>query len=146
MYACQWSHCPQRKKSSMRMDLFILSCGMQFPRCDAIIKHDVIIRSTFCALTAGVQYRSLWQIRSRSKHASSSSVPYFVFKLGKKVSVKLDFKLGMELKKVQKQGRDERTQEDYRTSAKIHSRCRVVFLRSFISTFCFCTFSAPSLT
>ena len=54
--------------------------------------------------------------------------------LGKKVSVKLDFKLGMELKKVQKQGRDERTQEDYRTSAKIHSRCRVVFLRSFIST------------
>ena len=31
--------------------------------------------------------------------------------LGKKVSVKLDFKLGMELKKVQKQGRDERTQE-----------------------------------
>ena len=54
--------------------------------------------------------------------------------LGKKVSVKLDFKLGMELKKVQKQGRDERTQEDYPTSAKIHSRCRVVFLRSFIST------------
>ena len=54
-------------------------------------------------------------------------------KLGKKVSVKLDFKLGMELKKVQKQGRDERTQEDYPTSAKIHTRCRVVFLRSFIS-------------
>ena len=53
--------------------------------------------------------------------------------LGKKVSVKLDFKLGMELKKVQKQGRDERTQEDYPTSAKIHTRCRVVFLRSFIS-------------
>ena len=51
-----------------------------------------------------------------------------------KVSVKLDFKLGMEVKKVQKQGRDERTQEDYRTSAKIHSRCRVVFLRSFSST------------
>ena len=39
----------------------------------------------------------------------------------------------MELKKVQKQGRDERTQEDYRTSAKIHTRCRVAFLRSFIS-------------
>ena len=50
-----------------------------------------------------------------------------------KVSVKLDFKLGMELKKVQKQGRDERTQEDYPTSSKIHSRCRVVFLRPFIS-------------
>ena len=31
------------------------------------------------------------------------------------------------------QGRDERTQEDNPTSAKIHSRCRVVFLRSFIS-------------
>ena len=41
----------------------------------------------------------------------------------------------MELKKVQKQGRDERTQEDYPTSAKIHTRCRVVFLRSFISAF-----------
>ena len=54
-------------------------------------------------------------------------------KLGKKVSVKLDFKIGIELKKVQKQGRDERTQEDYRKSAKIHSRCTVVFLRSFIS-------------
>ena len=53
--------------------------------------------------------------------------------LGKKVYVKLDFKLGKELKKVQKQGRDERTQEDYPTSAKIHTRCRVVFLRSFIS-------------
>ena len=53
--------------------------------------------------------------------------------LGKKVSVKLDSKLGKELKKVQKQGRDERTQEDYPTSAKIHTRCRVVFLRSLIS-------------
>ena len=53
--------------------------------------------------------------------------------LGKKVSIKLDFKLGMELKKVEKQGRDERTEEDYPTSAKIHTRCRVVFLRSFIS-------------
>ena len=39
----------------------------------------------------------------------------------------------MEPKKVQKQGRDERTQEDYPTSAKIHTRCRVVSLRSFIS-------------
>ena len=43
------------------------------------------------------------------------------------------FQVGMELKKVKKQGRDERTQEDYPTSAKIHTRCRVVFLRSFIS-------------
>ena len=48
------------------MDLFVLLCGMQFPRRDAIIKHDVIIRSTFYALRAGVQYRSLWQMRSRS--------------------------------------------------------------------------------
>ena len=39
----------------------------------------------------------------------------------------------MELKKVQKQGRDEKTQEDYRTSAVYFCRCRVVFLRSFIS-------------
>ena len=53
--------------------------------------------------------------------------------LGKKVSVKLDSMLEKELKKVQKQGRDERTQEDYPTSAKIHTRCREVLLRSFIS-------------
>ena len=39
----------------------------------------------------------------------------------------------MELKKVQKQGRDERTQEDYPTSGVYFCRCRVVFLRSFIS-------------
>ena len=39
----------------------------------------------------------------------------------------------MELKKVQKQGRDERTQEDYPTSVVYFCRCRVVFLRSFIS-------------
>ena len=69
--------------------------------------------------------------------------------LGKKSSVKLDFKLGMELKKVQKQGRDERTQEDYPTSAKIHTRSRVVFLSSCVlsSLPCFCTFfsSIPNL-
>ena len=65
----------------------------------------------------------------------------FLVVLGKKVSVKLDFKLGMELKKVQKQqGRDERTQEDYPTSAKMHTRCRVVFLRSFISALFLCFF------
>ena len=41
----------------------------------------------------------------------------------------------MELKKVQKQGRDERTQKDYPTSAVCLCRCtcRVFFLRSFIS-------------
>ena len=39
----------------------------------------------------------------------------------------------MELKKVQKQGRDERMQEDYPTFAVYFCRCRVVFLRSFIS-------------
>ena len=42
----------------------------------------------------------------------------------------------MELKKGQKQGRDERMQEEYLTSAKIHCRCthcRVVFLCSFAS-------------
>ena len=55
------------------------------------------------------------------------------------------FQVGMELKKVQKQGRDERTQEEYRTSAKISTRCRVVFLRSFISALFLYLFSAPSL-
>ena len=64
----------------VQIDLFVLSCGMQFPPHDAIIKRDVSIRSTFCVLRVGVQYRSLWQLRSRSKHASSSSIPYFVFK------------------------------------------------------------------
>ena len=35
---------------------------------------------------------------------------------------------------VQKQGKDEGMQEDYPTSAKsVHSKCRVVFLHSFIS-------------
>ena len=50
----------------------------------------------------------------------------------------------MERKKVQKQGRDERTQEDYPTSAKIHSKCRVVFLHSSFLP-CFYTFSGPFL-
>ena len=35
--------------------------------------------------------------------------------------------------------------EDYPTSAKIHTRCRVVFLRSFISALFLYFFSAPSL-
>ena len=65
--------------------------------------------------------------------ACVSITTIYIYILGKKVSVKLDFKLGMELKKVHIQGRDETTQEDYPTSAKIHTRCRVVFLRCFIS-------------
>ena len=36
-------------------------------------------------------------------------------------------------------------QEDHPTSAKIHRRCRVVFLRSFISALMFLCFSSPSL-
>ena len=43
------------------------------------------------------------------------------------------FQLGMGLKKVQKQRRDERMQDDYPTSAVYFCRCRVVFLYSFIS-------------
>ena len=39
----------------------------------------------------------------------------------------------MEPKKVQKQGRDERTQEDYPTSGVYFCRYRVAFLHSFIS-------------
>ena len=50
--------------------------------------------------------------------------------------------LRMALKKAQKQVRDERTQEDHPTSAKIHSSCRVVFLRYSISAL----LSGPSLT
>ena len=37
------------------IDLFVLSCGMQFPCRDAIIKCDVSIRSTFCTMTADIQ-------------------------------------------------------------------------------------------
>ena len=43
------------------------------------------------------------------------------------------FQVGMDLKKVQKQGRDQRTQEHYPTPAVYFCRCRVVFLHSFIS-------------
>ena len=39
----------------------------------------------------------------------------------------------MELEKVQKQARDERTQEEYPTSGVYFCRCRVVFWHSFIS-------------
>ena len=52
------------------------------------------------------------------------------------------------VKKVQKQGRDERTQEDCPRSAKIHSRCRVVsyhllaFFHLFLASV---VFSGPSL-
>ena len=46
---------------------------------------------------------------------------------------KTSFQLGIGLKKGQKRGRDEKTQEDYPTSAVYFRRCRVVFLRSFIS-------------
>ena len=37
----------------------------------------------------------------------------------------------MELRKGQKQGRDERMQKDYQTSAKILNRCPIVLLCSF---------------
>ena len=51
----------------------------------------------------------------------------------------------MDLKNVQKQGRDERMQEDYPTSAVYFLQMyRVVFLSSFISAL-FCTFLGPSL-
>ena len=42
-----------------------------------------------------------------------------IITLRKKASLKTSFQLRMELKKGQKQSRDERTQEDYPTSAKI---------------------------
>ena len=59
--------------------------------------------------------------------------PDFQCTLGKKCLCKSSFQVGMDLEKVHKQGRDVRTQEDYLTSAKIHSRCSVVFLCSSIS-------------
>ena len=48
---------------------------------------------------------------------------------------KTSFQVGLDQKKVQKQDRDERTQENYPTctSAVYFCRCRVVFLRFFVS-------------
>ena len=54
------------------------------------------------------------------------------------------FQLEMGLKKYKNKAEMERMQEDYPTSAKIHRRCWVVFLRSS-SLPCFCTFSRPFL-
>ena len=51
----------------------------------------------------------------------------------------------MDLKEVQKQDRDERMQKDYHTSAIIRSRCRVVFLHSYISALFSVLLSGPSL-
>ena len=47
--------------------------------------------------------------------------------------------------KAQKQGRDERTQEDYSTSAVNFCRNSVVFLHSFISALLLCFFSGFSV-
>ena len=55
-----------------------------------------------------------------------------------KVALKLNFTINR-AEKGQKQGRDERMQEDYRTSAAYFYRCPVVFLCSFISAL-FCPF------
>ena len=50
-----------------------------------------------------------------------------------KILCKTSFQIGMDLRKVQRQGRYERTQKEYPTSAKVQSmrRCRVVFLHFF---------------
>ena len=47
---------------------------------------------------------------------------------------KTTFQLGMDLKKVEKQGRDERTQEDNPTLGVYFWRCRVVSFRFFFSS------------
>ena len=57
---------------------------------------------------------------------------------------KTSFLLGMGLRKGQKQGRDERTEDDYLTAAKIHSRCRV-FFAFFHLPFLYILYSGPSV-
>ena len=53
--------------------------------------------------------------------------------LGKQSFSKTLFRVRVDrAEKVQKLGKDERTQEDYQTSAKICSRCLLVVLHSFI--------------
>ena len=58
---------------------------------------------------------------------------------------KTSFQVGMDLKNVQKQGRVERTQEDYPASAKITQQMPGSLLRSFISALFLSFFSGPSL-
>ena len=57
--------------------------------------------------------------------------PLVVCTLGKKCFCKTSFQLEMSLKKGQKQGRDERTHEDYLTSAKYTADVRLVFFAFF---------------
>ena len=52
----------------------------------------------------------------------------------------------MDLKKGQKGGRDDRTKEDYPTSAVYFCRCGVIFLCSFISALLLGYFQLHSLT
>ena len=54
------------------IDRFVLSCGMPFPRSDAINKHDISFQRTFCRLRVDVHYESLCEKRLRSNNASSS--------------------------------------------------------------------------
>ena len=58
---------------------------------------------------------------------------------------KTSYQVGMDPKKYKNKVRDERMQEDYTLHLpKIHSRCRAVFLRSFISCLVSALFSGPS--
>ena len=107
-----------------------------------LVVHRIMV---YYWLTTNLQCKGMYKLAMTESFIFSLIILYSLLDktittLGKKVSVKLDFKLEKELKKVQKQGRDERTQEDYPTSAKIHTRCRVVFLRSFISALFLCFF------
>ena len=63
---------------------------------------------------------------------------------GKKFFCKIKFKLRIDRAEKRTEGRDEKTQEDYRTSAVYFCRCPVLLLRSFISALFLSLFSALS--
>ena len=105
--------------------------------------------NAFCAIAQNTFFSP------RAKVSACSTINAFIYlegdletlekerKLAKKVFLKLHFtSRSMELKNGQKQGRDERTQEDYRKSAKIRSRCLALFLHSFISALFLSFFSS----
>ena len=108
--------------------------------CLSIACNDIAFAThfrTWCHTADELIYRQWWD-----------SLCYSPRNMTRKIfCCKTWFQLGMELKKLQKQGRDERTQEDYPTSAVYFCRCtcRVVFLCSFISALFLYFFSAPSL-
>ena len=106
--------CAFSMHSSPALKCSLLAQNAFFPCAKSVClqrnKHD-------CVLFARWFKKTLKIMKSREKSFSNTS-----------------FQLRTKLKKGQKQGRDDRAQEDYLTSAVHFCRCLVVFLCSFISS------------